>query len=144
MKKVLKQLTLILVMSLAAVSRAQITELGRLYATIDIGKYIEIKDAGPIKLYQDESSADPFHTYEGCRDTVVECNFNAAMRGTAKATSPAQGKWTVSIDPEIVPSGTTTVSICIMGTEVQTQYLQGGQSDVPVAEVVIEVISIGS
>lgn len=142
MKKTIKTIALVLSMSLVTLSNAQITEVGRLYATLDIGQYIEIGDAGPIKVYQDESASDPYHSFKGCRDTVVECNFTAAIRASARATSPAQGQWSVNISPEIIPIGTTTVTICITGMEVQTQYLQGGQSDVPVAEIVIEVMPI--
>lgn len=115
--------------------------MGDMVAVLDIGQYIRIRNTGPIKVVPNESSSDPFTTFQGCREVEVDTNFRAQLRVSAKAVSEAQGHWTASITPSLLDMGTTRVEICVAGTNVQTHYLMGGQTNVPVAEVTIQVIA---
>jgi len=117
-------------------------ETGVFTATMDIGAYIIINDDGPIKVTNDYDSKDPFRTFTGCLETDVESNFNARLTPYAKAISAAEGDWEATITPFLIPAGNTPIKICVTGKNVQVQRLQGGQTDVPVAEITIEVIPI--
>ncbi|MCP4451110.1 MAG: hypothetical protein GY809_06590 [Planctomycetes bacterium] len=71
----------------------------------------------------------------------IDCNFKAQLRVIAKAVSKAEGTWTATITPSYLATGTTAVRICVAGTSVQTHFLMGGQNNVPVAEVTIQVMA---
>jgi len=116
--------------------------MGDMYAVLDIGQYIRIRDTGPIKLLPDPSSSDPFANFTGCRDITVDCNFRAQLHVSARAVSEAQGEWKATITPGFLEQGTTNVRVCVAGTNVMTHVLMGGQMDVPVAEVTVQVIAI--
>ena len=115
--------------------------LGNMVAVLDIGQYIQLRNTGPIKVLPDESSGDPFTNFKGCRDIDVDCNFKAQLRVSAQAISEAQGTWSATITPGILERGTTKVQICVAGANLLTQLLMGGQTDVPVAEVTIQVMA---
>jgi hypothetical protein len=115
--------------------------MGDMVAVLDIGQYIRIRNTGPIKVERDAASADPFTNFRGCRDVEIDCNFRAQLRVSAKAVSKAEGQWSATITPSFLEMGTTQVQICVAGTAVKTHFLMGGQSDVPVAEVTIQVMA---
>ncbi len=107
----------------------------------DIGQYIRIRNTGPIKVERNVGAADPFTSFRGCRDVEIDCNFRAQLRVSAKAISEAEGQWSATISPSFLERGTTQVEICVAGTNVQTGVLMGGQTNVPVAEVTIQVMA---
>lgn len=115
--------------------------MGDMVAVLDIGQYIRIQNTGPIHVDADESSPDPFTNFKGCREVSVDCNFRAHLRISAKPISAAQGEWTASITPEFLDRGSHKVQVCVAGANVMTHMLMGGQTDVPVAEVTIQVIA---
>lgn len=117
-------------------------KLGDMYAVLDIGQYIRIQNTGPIHLEADENSPDPFNTFKGCRKFDVDCNFNAQLRAQTKAVSKAGGEWQAKITPTILSSGSTEIEVCVAGTNVKTYELMGGQKNVPVAEITIQVIAL--
>ena len=128
----------VLALFMGPVAMAQVGQVAKLTATLSVGYYIQIKDNGPIKVEPDYQSADPMHTLAGCLATKVESNFETLLRGFAQASSPAKGLWKVDISPHLIPNGVTDIQICVRGTNVQTQNLKGGQSEVPVAEIRIQ------
>jgi hypothetical protein len=115
--------------------------MSEMMAVLNIGQYIRVRDSGPIKVERDPTAADPFTSFKGCRNIEIDANFDAQLRVTAKAISKAEGDWTATITPSILKMGTTVVQICVAGARVQTQFLMGGQSNVPVAEVTIQVLA---
>ncbi len=115
--------------------------MGDMVAVLDIGQYIRIRNTGPIKVERNAASADPFTNFRGCRDVEIDCNFRAQLRISAKAISKAEGHWTATVSPSFVEMGTTQVEICVAGTSVLTNALMGGQTNVPVAEVTIQVMA---
>ena len=115
--------------------------MGDMVAVLDIGQYIRIRNTGPIKVERNVGAADPFTSFRGCRDVEIDCNFRAQLRVSAKAISEAEGQWSATVSPSFLERGTTQVEICVAGTNVQTGVLMGGQTNVPVAEVTIQVMA---
>lgn len=115
--------------------------MGDMVAVLDIGQYIQIRNTGPIKLTPDQTSSDPFTNFQGCREVIVDCNFRAQLSVSAKAVSAAEGTWKATITPNLLEQGSSNVLVCVAGTNVLTHHLMGGQQDVPVAEVTIQVIA---
>ncbi len=115
--------------------------MGDMVAVLDIGQYIRIRNTGPIKVERNVGAADPFTSFRGCRDVEIDCNFRAQLRVSAKAISEAEGQWSATVSPSFLERGTTRVEICVAGTNVQTHFLMGGQTNVPVAEVTIQVMA---
>ena len=130
-----------ILLAMANPAQAQQGEMARLVATLSVGYYIQLQDTDPIKVEPDYTSGDPMHTFSGCVNTKVECNFDVILRASARATSPAKGIWKVDIYPYLIPNGITDIKICVSGTEVQSQNLKGGNSDVPVAEIRLEFMA---
>jgi hypothetical protein len=116
-------------------------EIGRIDALLTPGYYINFVNKSPIRLQADDSAVDPFHTFKGCADSLVESNFDGRLVASARATSPAGGKWTVEMYPYLIPVGETQVRLCIVGQDVQIQNLRGGSTGVKVAEIRIEIFS---
>jgi hypothetical protein len=115
-------------------------EVCKIDVVMDVGYYINIVDQKAIKVVQDSSSTDPYHTYVGSKKTDVKTNFNAQLILSAAATSAAGGTWTPTITPSTIPAGSTQVQFCVKGTGVQIDKLVGGAKDVPVAQITVKVM----
>jgi len=115
-------------------------EVAKIDVVMDVGYYINIVDQKPIKVVQKADSADPYHTYYGCKTTVVKANFNALLILSAVATSPAGGDWVATADPSIVGPTVTSTTICVTGTKVNIDKLVGGTKAQKVAEVTVKVL----
>ena len=117
---------------------------------LDVGYFIQIKDTDCIKVTQDTSASDPYKTYVGCITTDVESNFDATLTAKIKKDPlnlGSGGDWKVKLDGGSsvhVHVGDTNVEICVVGKKVNIAKLQGGDSDVVVAEVTIQVVPQGS
>jgi hypothetical protein len=109
---------------------------------MDVGYYIELVNQDPIKVDQDSTSNDPYHTYTGCDSRQVKSNFNASLTVSAAATSAAGGSWGATITPSTVNAGTTTVQLCVTGTGVNIDKLVGGAKAVKVAQITVKVLPV--
>ena len=110
---------------------------------LDLGFFIQIKDADCIKVVQDTSADDPYKTYTGCVMSAVESNFDVTITASIKDTSPAKGKWKVQLnggDHVHVPEGDSDIEICVTGEDVEIGKLHAGDDDVPVADVTIKLV----
>ena len=113
---------------------------------LDLGYYLRIMNESDIKVAQTSfNGSNPFFTYSGCILTDVVTNFAATMKGTVKATSPAEGQWSATFngyDELSVDTGLTSVQICVLGENVATHRLIGPEvkENVSVAELTIHVI----
>ncbi|MCP4450356.1 MAG: hypothetical protein GY809_02765 [Planctomycetes bacterium] len=113
---------------------------------IDLGDYINIQDANAIKVYQAAfNGSDPFTTYYGCGQINVYVTFPAVLRAKAESTSPAGGTWSATLNHQThlpIPTGTSDVTVCVLGTEVHAYMLVASeaQANVPVAQIIIQVI----
>ena len=115
-------------------------ESHRLDVVIDIGYFIHIVDQKPIQVIQDTSTDDPYHNYIGCKNTDVISNFNAVLMAESHAVGIAGGTWSANINPSIISSGTTSVTICVKGNNVIIENLNGSEKGAKVAEVVVMVL----
>ena len=118
-------------------------EITKIDVTLDVGFYIHVKDQKPIKVHQDTSASNPYQTYKGCKTTEVVSNFEARVFGKVASTSPAGGSWSATFDGHEnahVHTGSNNLDICVMGSKVKIDKLQGGAKDVKVAELTIMVL----
>ena len=113
--------------------------VGSIDALLSTGYYINFENTSPIKLRPDSQAPDPFHTFIGCMESVVSSNFNARLFASIRPTSPAGGNWEVDLSPFIIPVGQIQVRLCVVGRNVQIEKLPGGQANLKVAEIRIEV-----
>ncbi len=115
-------------------------EICKIDVILDVGFYIQIVDEKAIEVTQDTQSSDPAKTYVGCKNTDVKSNFAAQILASIAGTSPAGGEWSVTVTPNTVPAGTTSVEICVTGKKVDISKLTGGAKNVKVAEVTLKVL----
>lgn len=108
---------------------------------LEIGYYVNVEDQTPMILERVASSADPFRTYYGCRNTGITCNFALNLSVYVKATSVAEGNWSVTNSHQMLSPGTTNVEFCVRGENVHIERLTGG-GRVKVAELHIGVIPL--
>jgi hypothetical protein len=92
----------------------------------------------PLKLAQDVTSDDPYHTYTGVARLTIGTASPVQMSVHISATSAAGGSWVVTIDPANIP-GSGEITLCVTGTNVFVDKIVGGAKDVRPALVGIEV-----
>jgi hypothetical protein len=120
-------------------------EVTTIDVVLDVGYYIHVKDQKAIKVSQDTSATNPYTTYTGCKTTKIISNFDASVSGKMSSSSPAGGSWSAKFDGgssvSIMadPSG-QDVEICVTGTKVALEKLEGGAKNVKVAELTIWVL----
>ena len=115
-------------------------EVSTIDVLMSVGYYIHILDQKPMTVDQDSGSNDPYHTYTGCKNINVETNFACQLLVDAAPASAAEGSWVPTLSPDLLPIGTTTVQLCIVGYNVKIEKLIGGTSNIKVAEVTISVL----
>jgi hypothetical protein len=108
---------------------------------LEIGYYVNVEDQTPMLLERVANSADPFRTYYGCRTTAITCNFTLSLNAHVRATSVAEGDWSVNFSHQALSPGTTNVEFCVRGENVHIERLQGG-GRVKVAELRIGVVPL--
>jgi hypothetical protein len=115
-------------------------EVAKIDVTMDVGWWINITDQKPIKVDQDTTSTDPFHTYVGCKKVDVKSNFNAQFVLEVSSASAAGGSWSATANPNPIGPGTTNVEFCVKGTGVKIENLTGGSTNVKVATLSVKVL----
>jgi hypothetical protein len=104
-----------------------------------VGYYLEMLKSEPIRIKQDGTSADPYHTYTGCGPVTLVTGFPCQLSVRATGTSAAGGRWTATVRPSILARGNAQVKVCVKGEGVAIDSLKAG-STVKVAQVVVTVI----
>jgi hypothetical protein len=109
---------------------------------MDIGYWVHIKNQKDLKNNGIKMTQDSIHTYSGCADVIVECNFKIKLIpeiGAPEGETPI-GKFSASFNPAIIePTGATT-SLCATLTEANLKAYTGGTSNVTVAYIKIYVV----
>lgn len=118
-------------------------DVSQISVCMDVGYWIQVDYDDCIEVEQDSSLGDPYYSYSGCAiGVVVKTNFDATIKATAASSSAAGGTWAATIEGastyDIHP-GSTTVDICVTGTEVDISKLTQADN-VEVAVVTISVI----
>ena len=112
----------------------------------DVGYSFKVLNLSPLKVRQDATAEDPYHTYSGCKTSSVLTNFPTDVKVPVESSgSLAGGDWSVTMkipgqaDTQqiTVPLGRTTFRICVHGKNVNIGVLTGGARNVHVADVTI-------
>jgi hypothetical protein len=112
-------------------------EITEIPVTMDVGYWVAIKDQNKLKIKLQQKS---IHTYEGCTDMVVKCNFNIKLSCSIAKTGAINGKYSCSVSPTDVDAPGATVSVCAKLTEADLGGTPGGTNNVQVATVTIRVV----
>ena len=104
---------------------------------MDIGYWVHIKDQDKVSI---KMSQIDLHTYEGCDDMVVECNFNLTLSISIHPTGAVGGDYSKSISPADIdaPGGSTTV--CATLKKAKLGDKPGGSTNVHVANIKVKVV----
>jgi hypothetical protein len=106
---------------------------------LEVGYYVQIVKADPIKIKPDSTSIDPYHTYTGCGPVTLIAGFPCQLSTRAVGTTSAGGKWETTVRPSAVARGTTQVRVCVTGKGLSLESLTAG-STLKVAEVIVTII----
>lgn len=103
---------------------------------MDVGFWIEIVNQDDVIKLQQVS----LHTYEGCLDLEVRCNFDLTMSCSITPTGAIEGKYSCYMqDPDVdVPGGTATV--CARLEDANLTGQPGGSRNIHVATVTVRVV----
>ena len=103
---------------------------------MDVGFWIEIVNQDDIIKLQQVS----VHTYEGCLDLEVLCNFDLTMSCSITPTGAIEGEYSCYMQNSDVdiPGGTATV--CARLEDANLTGQPGGSRDIHVATVTIRVV----
>jgi len=117
-------------------------ELVTIPVKMDVGYWVRVKDQDKleIKLAQEDT-----HTYSGCTDMVVECNFNLTLTASISkaAASPIGGDFSVTLNgggSANVDAPGATVAVCAKLSNADLKGSTGGAKNVQVATVKIKVV----
>jgi hypothetical protein len=117
-------------------------ELVTIPVLMDVGYWIRVVDQDKlqIKLAQEDT-----HTYSGCTDMVVECNFNCTLTASISkaSTSPVAGDFSVTLNgggSANVDAPGGTVTICAKLANADLKGSTGGAKNVQVATVKVKVV----
>jgi len=117
-------------------------ELTTIPVKMDVGYWIRVKDQDKveIKLAQEDT-----HTYSGCTDMVIECNFNCTLTASISAATgaPVTGDLSVTLNgggSANVDAPGGTVNVCAKLANANLKSSVGGAKNVTVATVKIKVV----
>ena len=111
-------------------------EVTTLDVVMDIGFWIEIVNQDSVIKLQQVS----VHTYEGCLDLQVKCNFNLSLSCAITATGTVAGTYSCSMqNPNVDPPGGTP-TVCARLENADLAGNPGGTTNVHVASVTIKVV----
>ena len=106
---------------------------------LDIAYYVRLTDQGLINVNQDSATEDPYHNYKGCKSTTIQSNVALDLQVSAKAVGASGDAWVATISPTQAKVGSTKVTICVTGQNVQIEQVMTGRGLVKVAQVTVRV-----
>jgi hypothetical protein len=111
-------------------------EVATIDVVMDVGYWVEIvNQEDKIKLEQED-----IHTYQGCLELIVRCNFDLTLSCSITPTGAITGQyscWFQQWDID-APGGTATLCASLKNAALGAQ--PGGIKDVHVASVVISAV----
>jgi hypothetical protein len=107
-------------------------EIAEIPVVMDVGYWVAIQDQDKLKIKLAQKS---IHTYEGCTDMVVKCNFNVTLSCKITPTGAVGGNYSCSVSPADInaPGGTTTLCAKLKKAKLGDQ--PGGTKNVKVASI---------
>jgi hypothetical protein len=118
-------------------------EITEIPVLMDVGYWVSIKDQDKLKIKLQQKD---IHTYEGCTDIKVSCNFELTL---STSISPVKvdgsnviaGKYSSSVSPADLGIGIEqTATVCAKILEANLSTVTGGTKDVHVATVKVKVV----
>jgi hypothetical protein len=118
-------------------------EVTEIPVLMDVGYWVSIKDQDKLKIKLQQKD---IHTYEGCTDIKVSCNFELTL---STSISPVKvdgsnviaGKYSSSVSPADLGIGIEqTATVCATLKEANLSSVTGGTKDVHVATVKVKVV----
>jgi len=112
-------------------------EITEIPVTMDVGYWVQIKDQDKLNIKLAQVNV---HTYEGCTDMVVKCNFDLSLSCSISANGNIPGDYSCSINGADIPAGGATATVCAKLTNADLGGQPGGTTNVQVATVTIWVV----
>ena len=120
---------------------------------VDMGPYEQAKKVAPLPgvtliaclqescfaLEPDPSAPLASNTFLGSVDLEIDLNFQARVRATVTAESPAGGKWTGWLEPDVIGPGTSVTTLWVRGEGLDLLALPAGSKNVQVAGVTLSI-----
>lgn len=101
---------------------------------------VAIMKQQPIKVSQDATAHDPYHTYSGGTPLEFFTNTPVCLRASAVATSRVEGNWTCAMDPGSI-CGHTDATLYVVATDVRLEKLGGSGTRIPeLARITVQVV----
>jgi hypothetical protein len=111
-------------------------EIATINVVMDIGYWVQIVNQfDVIKLKQVS-----VHTYEGCIDLKVKCNFNVALSASIAPTGAVAGTYSCTIDNPMVDAPGGVAALCARLTNANIGGQPGGSKNVHVAVITVKVV----
>jgi hypothetical protein len=104
---------------------------------MDVGYWVSIKDQDDLKIKLQQQS---IHSYEGCTNMTVECNFNLKLSCSISKTGAIDGDYGCSVSPSDIDNPGGVTSVCATLVDAKLGGTPGGTNDVHVATVTIKVV----
>ena len=114
-------------------------EIAEIPVTMDVGYWVAIQNQGDLKIKLAQVNV---HTYEGCTDMSVKCNFDVTLTCSIAAAegNPVPGNYSCSITGGDINNGGGTATVCAKLTNADLSGTAGGTTNVKVANVTIWVV----
>lgn len=112
-------------------------EITDIPVVMDIGYWVAIKDQDKLQIKLAQQSV---HTYQGCTNMTVQCNFNVTLSCSISATGAVGGDYGCSVSPADIDSPGGTAQVCAQLNNANLNNTTGGTSNVQVATVKIKVV----
>jgi len=115
-------------------------EIAEIPVVMDVGFWVRIKDQDKLKIKLNQVD---IHTYSGCTDMVVQCNFDLTLSCSISPTGEVGGKYSCSINGADIFAPGGTAEVCATLKEANLGDQPGGSKNVKVATVKISVVPQG-
>jgi len=119
-------------------------EVTEIPVLMDVGYWVSIKDQDKLKIKLQQKD---IHTYEGCTDIKVSCNFDLTLSTSISqyvdpvSGAKIDGKYSSSVNPADINAGVDqTATVCATLKEANLSTVTGGTKDVRVATVKVKVV----
>jgi len=106
---------------------------------MDVGFWLNIPNQDQLVINLEQ---DSIHSYSGCTQMTVQCNFDVALKTTIASTGEIGGDYSSSVTPDQLASGGGTVDVCASLANANLGDKPGGTSNVHVADVTVWVAPV--
>ena len=110
-------------------------DFAHISVVMDIGYWIDFINAqDTIKLQQVN-----LHTYEGCLDVKLVCNFDVSLRCVVTPTGAIRGRYSCFVEGGDINAPGGTARVCVRLEDANLATRLGGSKDIQVATVTVQI-----